>query len=57
MALEKKDAPAASRKVVSDTPSAKALDAVGPPPEGASDEELNAHAAKYAEAKSKARWG
>jgi hypothetical protein len=39
------------------TPSGSALKAVGQPKEGASDEELSAHAEKYREAKLKARRG
>ena len=39
------------------TPSGAALAKVGPPPEDASDEELNEHAAKYDAEKKKARWG
>lgn len=47
----------AKAKPESDTPSAIAAAQVGPPPEGASDEELCEHAAKYAAAKKAARWG
>lgn len=50
---EKKDA----SRDDSGTPSSIALAEVGHPKEGSSDEELNAHAARYAEAKRKARWG
>lgn len=49
---EKKD-----KKEPAETPSARALAEVGLPKEGASDEELVAHAEKYAAAKRKARWG
>ena len=52
MAEEKKAA-----KPESETPSAIALAQVGEPKAGASDEELVAHAEKYAAAKRKARWG
>jgi hypothetical protein len=45
------------KDVVPDTPSAQALAAVGEPKEGASDEELNEHSAKYAAEKRKHRWG
>ena len=41
----------------SDTPSAKALDKVGPPPEDAEPEELQAHGEAYQEEKRKHRWG
>lgn len=40
-----------------DTPSAQALAEVGEPKANASDEELVAHAEKYAAAKRKHRWG
>jgi hypothetical protein len=40
-----------------DTPSGIAAAEVGEPKAKASDEELNAHAERYAEAKRKARWG
>lgn len=39
------------------TPSGAALASVGAPPDDASDEELNEHAARYQDAKRKARWG
>lgn len=39
------------------TPSGAALAKVGEPPEKASDEKLNEHAAKYAAEKRKVRWG
>lgn len=39
------------------TPSGGALAEVGPPPDGASDEELVEHAERYAAAKRARRWG
>lgn len=53
MAGEEKKAKAPA----ADTPSAQALAEVGEPKPNASDEEKNAHAAKYAAAKRKHRWG
>jgi len=53
---ESKDKPESTVEVPP-TPSALALAAVGAAEEGESDEELNERAAKYAEAKKKARWG
>jgi hypothetical protein len=53
MAGEEKKAKAAA----TETPSAQALGEVGEPKANAPDEEKNAHAARYAAAKRKHRWG
>jgi hypothetical protein len=56
MAADEK--PKASKKPEDNgTPSGSALAQVGRPKEGASDEELNAHAEAYGAAKAKVRWG
>ena len=47
----------AEKEKASETPSAQALAEVGKPKANASDEELKAHAEKYAAAKRKHRWG
>jgi hypothetical protein len=54
---EKDDSPKKTKVDVPDTPSAQALAEVGEPPANSTEEELVAHAEKYAAAKRKHRWG
>jgi hypothetical protein len=47
----------AAKQAAADTPSGMAVEQVGKPKDSASDEELRAHAERYAAAKKQARWG